>query len=518
MIVFILEFGCSEPAIHKMRSRFTSVLVMENLGPYLITNQIFVDPNVGSSFYLGQDIRTGISVLLVRPSDSVSGVEFESGLRQSDLLEDTRIFEIPPGARTFAETATLEHSDTDSTLMSKAFVRTVLALNADTRESIRLEPELLFSRGEKVWMLQDASGRSEAAQRADMVKALKFLNTEEFPLEEEIQRFIDGEAGWDQLEGILFPTPAPVEDSGIGGFSEEEEGAPDGERESEPQPEDIQPEEMVAESLVDEVDSTVESGPLEGALDETLAAPQVQAELELQPEFREFVAEEVEESQETEMSGHSEADLGEVEASEQEESTQDEADDIPVMERVQPSLFPQVVESEKLNRSGKKGKLQKDNTKTLKVLPVEEEEPLEQPLVQVRRIKIEEKINPSFDVIEPEYTSGIRVPKWLIGLLLMGLLVAGFFLLKPRVDTPRPATVNSVTFSVNPVGATGTVEIVEKPSNSKMEINSVVGTIPGVVVFDVEGIYKIRIKGEKWTPVEQPIQVPNPRGVVINSK
>lgn len=132
-----------------------------------------------------------------------------------------------------------------------------------------------------------------------------------------------------------------------------------------------------------------------------------------------------------------------------------------------------------------------------------------------RRIRIEERLEPPFAVVEPPLPSRRMALLWL-WLIPLLLLVGGAGLwLRSRVPSSVQATVYPVEFRLQPPGPSASLIILETPEGSKMPLNTEVVQLPGQLTFDKPGIYRIRVRVQGRAPVESLIEVPNPGGVTI---
>ncbi|MCS7069524.1 MAG: hypothetical protein NZN28_12975 [Meiothermus sp.] len=133
-----------------------------------------------------------------------------------------------------------------------------------------------------------------------------------------------------------------------------------------------------------------------------------------------------------------------------------------------------------------------------------------------RRIRIEERLEPPFEVIEPAPASRRAFLWWLL-LIPSVLLVGGMGLwLRSRVPSSGSTSVYPVEFRLQPSGPTASIVVLEIPEGSKMPLNTEIARLPGRVDFDKPGIYRIRVRVQGRAPVESLIEVPNPGGVTIS--
>jgi len=132
-----------------------------------------------------------------------------------------------------------------------------------------------------------------------------------------------------------------------------------------------------------------------------------------------------------------------------------------------------------------------------------------------RRIRIEERLEPPFEVIEPP-PQNRRALLWLCLVPLLVLLAGVGFWIRSRGTPVEPVTVYPVEFRLQPPGPSASLVILEVPEGSEMPLNTEVARLPGRVEFDKPGIYRIRVRVQGRVPVESLIEVPNPGGVTIS--
>ncbi|AWR86274.1 hypothetical protein Mtai_v1c10300 [Meiothermus taiwanensis WR-220] len=153
-----------------------------------------------------------------------------------------------------------------------------------------------------------------------------------------------------------------------------------------------------------------------------------------------------------------------------------------------------------------------------KSLNVEVNQPTSPPATSTppRRIRIEERLEPPFEVLEPPLPSRRAVALW-IWLIPLVLLLAGLgWWVRSRTPSSTPVTVYPVEFRLQPPGPGASLIILEAPEGSQMPLNIEVAQLPGRVDFDRPGIYRIRVRVQGRVPVESLIEVPNPGGVTIS--
>lgn len=133
-----------------------------------------------------------------------------------------------------------------------------------------------------------------------------------------------------------------------------------------------------------------------------------------------------------------------------------------------------------------------------------------------RRIRIEERLDPPFEVLEPPLPSRRTVALW-IWLIPLVLLLAGLgWWMRSRTPSPGATAVYPVEFRLQPPGPGASLAILEAPEGSQMPLNTEIAQLPGRVDFDRPGIYRIRVRVQGRAPVESLIEVPNPGGVTIS--
>lgn len=161
---------------------------------------------------------------------------------------------------------------------------------------------------------------------------------------------------------------------------------------------------------------------------------------------------------------------------------------------------------------------QKPITKSLKVQEGEPQEPSTPPSIPPKRIRIEDSLNPSFEVLEPRTPSRRSITLWLLGVPFLLLISGLFFLLRPKPPSAPPSNTIPVEFRLQPPGPTASIEVLEVPEGSKLPLNTILAQVPGRVDFDRAGVYRIRVRVQGRAPVESIIEVPNPAGVTIALK
>lgn len=157
-------------------------------------------------------------------------------------------------------------------------------------------------------------------------------------------------------------------------------------------------------------------------------------------------------------------------------------------------------------------------SKTLKVQIGEPEAVVVEPALPPKRIRIEDSLNPPFEVLEPQRSSLSRrgVLGWILLLVLLLVLGGAYYFLRPKPQASTSLPVYTVEFRLQPPGPTASIEVLEVPRGSKIPLHTILAEVPGLVKFDQSGIYRIRVRVQGRAPVDSIISVPNPGGVDIN--
>jgi hypothetical protein len=123
-----------------------------------------------------------------------------------------------------------------------------------------------------------------------------------------------------------------------------------------------------------------------------------------------------------------------------------------------------------------------------------------------RVIRIEEKDEPPFPVVEPSRAKGGR--RALLALLLLFALLGLLGLvLRPQ---PAPSQGYVMEFRTDPPTERAEVILLEVPEGSRMAPGQVLLTAPGRAEFDQKGVYRLRIRVPGRDPVDYLLEVPGP--------
>jgi len=394
---------------------------MESLGHYLLRERIAL-PGVGAvEAFEGQDVRTGIDVLVFRPiSEPPPTLSIPHSLSWIDQEEDAWIAEIPVGAVQAAWLA----GRVDVARLTQWCKQLLLVLNRAQESKLPIGyiiPELVWARGSRVWL--GGVGVPSPEQTWDfagLLKTIKVLAGEAYPALpwcKALEDYVSGQLEYAELMAQLDapvpgqaspPRPSPdLGLAGAGGYQEAPADRPGSE------------------------------------------APLPQAEPgEARPE-------------------------------------------------APPDKKPTI-------------------SKSLRVQINEPPTPAPT-ATPPRRIRIEERLEPPFEVLEPPPSRrATTLWLWLIPLVL---LAGGVGLwLRARTSASSQVVVYPVEFRLQPPGPSASLVILEVPEGSKLPLNAEVALLPGRVEFDKPGIYRIRVRVQGRAPVESLIEVPNPGGVTINLK
>ncbi|WP_243095581.1 hypothetical protein [Thermus thalpophilus] len=129
----------------------------------------------------------------------------------------------------------------------------------------------------------------------------------------------------------------------------------------------------------------------------------------------------------------------------------------------------------------------------------------EPPASRPKVIRIEEREEPPFPVVEPPKPSSRR------GFLLLALLLlvalAGVLLFRPRGGAERAYVME---FRTEPATEKAEVFLLEAPPGSHLAPGQLLLVAPGRVEFDQKGVYRLRIRVPGRDPVDYLLEVPGP--------
>ncbi|MEZ0347874.1 MAG: hypothetical protein ABWJ90_05105 [Thermus sp.] len=129
----------------------------------------------------------------------------------------------------------------------------------------------------------------------------------------------------------------------------------------------------------------------------------------------------------------------------------------------------------------------------------------EPPASRPKVIRIEEREEPPFPVVEPPKPSSRR------GFLLLALLLlvasAGVLLFRPRGGAERAYVME---FRTEPATEKAEVFLLEAPPGSRLAPGQLLLVAPGRVEFDQKGVYRLRIRVPGRDPVDYLLEVPGP--------
>jgi len=441
--------------------------MMESLGHYLLRGRIALLGVSATEVYEGQDVRTGIEVLAFRPlTEEPPRFLIPSTLSWIDREENTWIAEIPVGS---VQTSWLAGRVEATRLVQ--WVKQLLGVLKKAQEQDipigYILPELIWARGSRIWL--GGVGVLNPQQKWDfagLLSTVRVLAGDSYPAlawRQALEDYASGELEYAALMAQLeaADTKDPKEDQQLNAIS------------------DTAPSLEARRARAGEKQSTNEERP-EGASSSL--------------EARRARAGEKQSTNEERSDGASPM----LEATVSPESGT--PPDVPTpTELSAPELTP-------------------PKPATSKSLKVQVSEPMLPPpaITPPRRIRIEDRLEPPFEVVEPPPANRRAILLWLLVVPLL-LLVGGTALwlgarTRPLVET----TVYPVEFRLQPPGSRASIMVLEIPEGSKMPLNTQIAEVPGRVEFDQPGIYRIRIRVQGRAPVDSLIEVPNPGGVTIN--
>ncbi|WP_027877445.1 hypothetical protein [Meiothermus cerbereus] len=486
---------------------------MESLGHYLLRERIAL-PGVGAiEAYEGQDVRTGIDVLAFKPlPEQPPKLSIPHTLSWIDQEEDAWIAEIPVGA---VKTAWLA-GRVDVVRLTQWCKQLLGVLNRAQESSIPVGciiPELIWARGSRVWL--GGVGVPNPVHRWDfggLLNTVKVLAGDAYPalpwraaLEDYVAGRLDYADLVEQLEaegasgggisGQFTPSqdasssletlasgreaedtsPATDEPKRVrNGHLEARRARAQGER-----VDSVSHEERASSSL-ETLASGREAQDTSPATDEPKRVRNVRLEAE--------GASRLGKSPQTKTPLEASSSLDGFYSPYSEEAKQAQPEAVPEKPAVSKSLNVQVNEP---------------SLPTPTAIPP-------------RRIRIEERLEPPFEVLEPPSQSRRAALLWLWLIPLLLLLAGAGLWIRSRNASSAQATAYPVEFRLQPPGPSASLVILEIPEGSKMPLNTEVAQLPGRVDFDKPGVYRIRVRVQGRVPVESLIEVPNPGGVTIS--
>jgi hypothetical protein len=496
---------------------------MESLGHYLLRGRIALPGGSATEVYEGQDIRTGIEVLAFKPlTGEPPRPSLPNTLTWIDREKDVWIAEIPIGA---VQTSLLAGRVEVARLLQ--WVKQLLGVLKHAQEQDipvgYILPELIWARGSRIWL--GGVGVANPEQKWDFAGLLNTVRViagdayPALPWREALEHYVTGQLEYAALAEQLETAGAsakggqrPVEPSEPMS-SLEAEGASGGgiKRQF---------------NLSQDASSSLE----------TLASGRTSQETSPPPQDPSRVRSERLEARRARAQGERVDSVSHEERASP--SLETLASGRTSQETPPPSQDPSRVRSERLEARkvrasgespvGSSADERASNPETTepnpskpatsKSLKVQVSEPTISPPAAAppRRIRIEDRLEPPFEVVEPPPTSrrSLLVWLWIIPLLL---LAGGIGLwLRSRIQPTLEATVYPVEFRLQPPGSEASIVVLEIPEGSKMPLGVEIAQVPGRVDFDQPGIYRIRVRVQGRAPVESLIEVPNPGGVTIS--
>ncbi|MGK0618474.1 hypothetical protein [Meiothermus cerbereus] len=437
---------------------------MESLGHYLLRERIALPGVAAIEAYEGQDVRTGIDVLAFKPlPEHPPKLSMPYTLSWIDQVEDAWIAEIPVGA---VKTAWL--AGRVDVLRLTQWCKQLLSVLNRAQESNTpigcIIPELIWARGSRVWL--GGVGVPNPAHKWDfggLLNTVKVLAGDVYPtlswraaLEDYVAGQLDYADLLEQLEtlasGREVQDTFPAADEPKRVRNEQLETLASGREVQDTFPAADEPKRVRNERLEAEGAS---GGGISGQF-----TPSPDASSSLDGFYSPY----------------------------SEEAKQAQPEAVPEKPAVSKSLNVQVNEPS---------------------LPTPTATP-------PRRIRIEERLEPPFEVLEPPSQSRRAALFWLWLIPLLLLLAGAGLWIRSRNASSAQATVYPVEFRLQPPGPSASLVILEIPEGSKMPLNTEVAQLPGRVDFDKPGVYRIRVRVQGRAPVESLIEVPNPGGVTIS--
>ncbi len=417
---------------------------MEGLGHYLLRERIALPGGSVTEVYTGQDIRTGIEVLVFKPlTGEPPKPPILNTLLWIDCEEGAWIAEIPVGAVQISWLA----GRVELARLAQWVKQLLGVLEQAQERGIPIGyiiPELIWARGSRIWL--GGVGVANLEQKWDFAGLLNTVRVvagdsyPALPWREALENYATG-----QLD---FATLAKLIESGI--QNDQTPAAPSGDL-STPQ---------------------------------TLSSGRASPDTSPPPDDPSRVRSERHEAQKARASDASPTGGPESEITSEPET---------------PEASP-------------------PKPPTSKSLKVQVNEPVLPPPAAAppRRIRIEESLEPPFEVLEPPPARrpGLWLWLWIVPLLLLAGGV-GLWLRSRSLPTVE-ATVYPVEFRLQPPGPQASIVVLEIPEGSKMPLGVEIAQVPGRVNFDQPGIYRIRVRVQGRAPVESLIEVPNPGGVTIS--
>ena len=459
---------------------------MESLGHYLLRGRIALPGGSATEVYEGQDIRTGIEVLAFKPlTEEPPKPPVPNTLSWIDREEDVWIAEIPLGA---VQASWLAGRVEMARLVQ--WVKQLLGVLKHAQEQDipigYIIPELIWARGSRIWL--GGVGVASPEQKWDfagLLNTVRVIAGDSYPAlpwREALENYVTGQLDFDTLVAHIDagmrndqkPT-APLEASPTletlvsGRFtSNTQQPLSD--------PLRVRSERLEARRARAQDEVTGDSSPGETA-SPTLEARRARAQDEV---------------------------TGDSSPGETASPTLEAA--VPTGSAAPPSTEPITPEPNPTKPA------------TSKSLKIQVSEPVAPPssATPPRRIHIEDRLEPPFEVVEPPPTSrrSLLLWLWIIPLLL---LAGGIGLwLRSRNQPTVETTVYPVEFRLQPPGSRASIVVLEIPEGSKMPLGIEIAKVPGKVDFDQPGVYRIRVRVQGRAPVESLIEVPNPGGVTIS--
>ncbi len=467
---------------------------MESLGHYLLRGRIALPGGSATEVYEGQDIRTGIEVLAFRPlAGEPPRLSLPNTMSWIECEEDVWIAEIPLGA---VQTSWLAGRVEVARLVQ--WVKQLLGVLKHAQEHDipvgYILPELIWARGSQVWVA--GVGVVNPEQKWDFAGLLNTVRViagdayPALPWSESLELYLTGQLEYAALAEQLETAGANTKDGqrrvdSSGTTSSLE--SPVSERTSQdapPTPQDSsRSERLEAEGASGKVINDQFIPTQDGSSSHETLAPERTTQ-DAPPT-----------SQDSSRNEHLDTQLVRASGESPVGPSADERASNPEATETKPA--------------------KPASSKSLKVLVSEPTISPPAPLPP-RRIRIEERLEPPFEVLEPPRPSRRAFLVW-IWIVPIMLLVGGIGLwLRSRSKSLVESTVYPVEFRLQPPGSRASIVVLEMPEGSKMPLGIEIAQVPGRVDFDQPGVYRIRVRVQGRAPVESLIEVPSPGGVTIS--
>ena len=125
-------------------------------------------------------------------------------------------------------------------------------------------------------------------------------------------------------------------------------------------------------------------------------------------------------------------------------------------------------------------------------------------------VRIEESIEPTFDVIEPQNNNNERI-FFRVVIISLTIILFIIFLYIYHIKEQKSNIHDQnyfVEFRLEPQNQHAELVLLEAPEESQLVSNRVLAVIPGKVYFDVPGAYRIQLRADGYLPQEKLLTIP----------